>query len=437
MRPEWEKGFRGRLYAFGRGVVPLSWRRALRRRIAPERLLGIRKPAVDLPRHEFDLQKSRTGGPDILFLPVVAWTYRRQRPQQLAEALARQDKRVFYGALRGPGEPNEATPVAPGVLLLPIAGVRREDPADRRFQGKALETAFDSLARARQTYAMEQTALLVETPFWTPLARRLRERFGWKVVYDCLDEHAGFATNRPGLLPSAEEELAFAADLVVATSEVLLERLREKNPSARLLPNACDAELFATVPDPVAKGGSLTIGYVGALDDWFDADLLDELAGLRPDWRFEIVGGFEGLGAAWPTATNNVILYGERPHRELPGFRSRFDVEIIPFRRSALTDAVNPVKLYEAAAAGRPVVATPMRSLLPFTRQGLVRLAATAAEFAREIEAAAADGPATAARLRAFARENTWDHRASQLRSWVQELYPTDRLRSHESLFAW
>jgi len=378
---------------------------------------------VDLPRYDFDPKEARPGRADILFLPIVAWTYRRQRPQQLAEALARQGRRVFYGALQGPGEPNEATPVAPGVLLLPIAGVRREDPADRKFEGKALETAFDSLARARQDYAMYETALLVESPFWTPLALRLRERFGWKVVYDCLDEHAGFATNRPGLLASAEEELVLAADLVVATSEVLLERLQERKSSARLLPNACDEELFATVPDPVAKRGGLTVGYVGALDDWFDADLFQELTRLRPDWRFEIVGGFEGRGKAWPTAANNVILHGERPHRELPKFRSSFDVEIIPFRRSVLTDAVNSVKFYEAAAAGRPVVATPMRSLLPFARQELVRLAETATDFVREIQAAAAHGPATAARLRAFARENTWDRRASQLQSWVQELY--------------
>jgi hypothetical protein len=97
------------------------------------------------------------------------------------------------------------------------------------------------------------------------------------------------------------------------------------------------------------------------------------------------VGGLEDATLAAPRLPN-LVFHGERPHREMPGFRARFDVEIIPFRLSALTHATDPVKLYEAAAAGRMIVATPMESLEPFARRGVVRLAATAEEFARAIE---------------------------------------------------
>jgi GT2 family glycosyltransferase len=422
MKPEWEKGIRGRVYAFGRSLLPLHWRRAIRRRLAPERLLGIRKPAIDIPHFDFDPNKSRPGRPDVLFLPVIAWTYRRQRPQQLAEALARVHKRVFYGAIAGPGEPLEATAVAPGVTLLPIGGVRREDPSDRRLEGIALRAAFESVARARDDYGMYEAAVVVESPYWAPLARMLQATFGWKIVYDCLDLHAGFQTNRAVLLSAAEEDLVREADLVVATSEILVENLADRRPDVRLLPNACDYGLFAQVPDPQRRGARLTVGYVGAVDSWFDVDLFDRLAQSKPEWTFEIVGGLEG--GRRPASAKNVVLHGERPHAELPALRARFDVEIIPFRTSGLTDAVNPVKLYEAAAAGRPVVATPMRSLFSLANQGIARLATTPREFAREVEAAAAEGPATAARRRAFARENTWDQRATALESWIRELYP-------------
>lgn len=424
MRPEWEKGARGRLYAFGRRLIPLSLRRALRRRFAAEKLLGIRKPEVEIPRFAFDPNEAPPGRPDVLFLPVIAWSYRRQRPQQLAEALARRGRRVFYGAIRGPGEPEEPAGAAPGVLLLPIAGVRREDPADRRLEGRALEEAFGSLERARDTYGLFETVLIVQTPFWAPLARRLRKEFGWKVVYDCLDAHAGFSANRPGLLVEAEEDLAPRADLVVATSEVLRSRLSRWNTAARLLPNACDSALFDGVPDRIPGTEALTVGYVGAVDEWFDAELFERLSRLRPDWHFEVVGGREGGGEPFGEGLGNVSFRGERPHGELPALRARFDVEIIPFRLTELTHAVDPVKLYEAAAAGRPVVATPLEALEPFAKRGLVRLAASAEEFAAAIAESAAEGPAEAARRRAFARENTWDHRAAQLDGWMRGLYP-------------
>ena len=423
MRLEWEKGFRGRLYALGRRLVPLSLRRALRRRVATEKLLGIRKPEIEVPRFAFDPNEARPGRPDVLFLPVIAWSYRRQRPQQLAEALARRGRRVFYGAIRGPGEPEEPTGAAAGVLLLPIAGVRREDPADRRLEARALEEAFASLERARDEYGLFETVLIVQTPFWAPLARRLRERFGWRIVYDCLDAHSGFSANRPGLLAEAEEDLATAADLVVATSEILRARLSRWNAGARLLPNACDSHLFDGVPDRARGREPLTVGYVGAVDDWFDAELFERLAALRPEWRFEIVGGREGDRAPFGERLGNVSFRGERPHGELPELRARFDVEIIPFRLTELTHAVDPVKLYEAAAAGRPVVATPLDALAPFAKRGLVRLAASAEEFARAIADAAAERPEQAARRRDFARENTWDHRAADLDGWMRGLY--------------
>ena len=418
MKPDWETGLRGRLYALGRRAVPLAWRRALRRRVRPERLLGLRKPDTDLDWSPADPGAPRPGRADVLVLPVIAWSYRRQRPQQLAAALARRGRRVFYGSLAGSGEPDEPAAVAPGVTLLPIPGIRREDPADRRLDGRALAAAVAGIEAARSRFGPGETDVLVQSPYWAPLAEELRRRFGARVVYDCLDAHDGFPTNRPGMLESAESAIAAAADLVLATSEPLLRRMAAENPAARLLPNACEPEPFAGIPAPTPRPGALTVGYVGAVGDWFDFDLVGELARLRPGWTIEIVGGIESVGTALPRRPN-LVFRGERPYREMPEFHARFDAEIIPFRLSTLTHATDPVKLYEAAAAGRGVVATPMESLAPFAQWGLVRLAATADDFARELDAVAAAGEAQTLRLREFARENTWDARAETLDAWL------------------
>ncbi|MDQ5872586.1 MAG: glycosyltransferase, partial [Acidobacteriota bacterium] len=424
MKPDWEKGIRGRLYAFGRRVVPLSWRRAVRRRFAPEKLLGLRKPPADVPRFEFDPSEARPGRPDVVVLPVIAWSYRRQRPQHLSAALARSGRRVFYGSLEGEGEPGDPVGVARGVTLLPVAGVRREDPADRRLEGAALDRAADSLAKARDRFELHEVALLVQSPYWAPLAARLSDLFGWKVVYDCLDEHEAFPANRPGALKEAEEELVKAADLVLATSEPLLERLRRARPDALHLPNAADEEAFGAIPDPSPDPSRLIVGYAGAVDDWFDFDLLAAAARLRPNWRFEIVGGMEGRRSSPARFPENVVFAGERPYSEMPAVRAGFDVEIIPFRLNALTHATDPVKLYEALAAGRGVVATPMRALAPLANRDLVRFGSTPEELVRQVASAAAAGPAEIERRRAFARGNTWDARADELSRRLEEMWP-------------
>jgi glycosyltransferase involved in cell wall biosynthesis len=423
-KPAWESGLRGRVYALGRRLTPLALRRALRRRVRTESLLGIHKPPPEIAWGPLDPGSPRPGIEDVLVLPVVAWSYRRQRPQQLAEALARRGRRVFYGSVDGEGEPRVPVGAAPGVTLLPIEGVRREDLPSRRLSGRALEEALAGLTRAREHYSLDRVALLVQTPFWQPLAAAAREQFGWRVLYDCLDAHGEFTTNRRRVLAEAEQALAAGADIAVATSEILRRRMAKWNPSSRLLPNACDFRLFDDVPPRAASGTALTVGYTGAVDAWFDMRLLSRLARLRPEWRFEIVGGFEGRWWRRPRSRGNLVFHGERPHGEMPSFRARFDVEIIPFRLTALTHATDPVKLYEAAAAGRPVVATPMESLRPLARLGVVRLAATAEEFAREIAAAAAERAAAGARQRAFARANTWDVRAAALDSWIVNLPP-------------
>ena len=167
---------------------------------------------------------------------------------------------------------------------------------------------------------------------------------------------------------------------------------------------------------------------MGAVDEWFDSGLLNRLVALRPEWRFEIVGGFEG-GAAGLTPAPNLVLHGERPHAEVSGFLSRFDVEIIPFRLTPLTHATDPVKVYEAAAAGLPIVATPMESLQPLARQGVVRFASTPEDFAREI-AGAYDGDASP-------EERTWIRKHASVVLTNPEMLHYGLLpRAHRGVFA-
>ena len=241
-----------------------------------------------------------------------------------------------------------------------------------------------------------------------------------RAVYRMCDDTAAFP-DTPRSFQAIEREVLARADLVLATARALEERARVAEARRVLyLPNACEPERFAGVvrPDPglAALGRPLAI-YAGALDHWFDRELLAETARLRPDWRFALVGperGAPGPLAALP----NVHRLGPRRYEELPACFAAADAGIVPFRLTRMTHAIHPIKVYEYLAAGLPVVATAMAETAAM--QAPVSLVADAAAFAAALESAraAAGGPesaaARAARV-AWAGRHTWDERFERL----------------------
>ena len=316
--------------------------------------------------------------PDVVCLSIIDWDFRFQRPQQLLSQFADAGQRVLY-VRRGKGA---VVARRENVWEVPASDVR---PAP---------------------------LVIVQHPSWWPLAKQL----GGTIVYDCMDEHAGFSTE---VAAGHEEALLRGADLVVVSSARLEEKARRVAKNVLLLRNACDYEHFASTPR--AGGPRPVIGYYGAISDWFDVDLVAALAARRSDWDILLIGATYGADVRPLTALPNVILPGEQAYASLPGWLGVIDVCIIPFVRNALTEATNPVKVYEMLAAGKPVVSVAIPEVTALAP--LVRVAAGVGEFEREIEAALReDTDEQVAARRAFAREQTWAHRYAALRAALKRL---------------
>src|SRR5207245_1179743 len=58
------------------------------------------------------------------------------------------------------------------------------------------------------------------------------------------------------------------------------------------------------------------------------------------------------------TATGRVHLVGAVPYMQLPAYMRAMDVCIMPHRMTAFTESLNPIKLWEYLAAGKPIVST-------------------------------------------------------------------------------
>ncbi len=358
---------------------------------------------------------------DVICFPIIDWDFRFQRPQQLMKRYAEAGHRVFYIAqkFRDDGPPYEIAEKMPNLFEVSLRGPQKNVYRDRLDEAAAdaLHGALDALRRDRSISA---SVSVVQLPFWAPVARRLCRERAWPLVYDLMDHHAGFSTNEPAMLDE-ERALLESADLVLASSAFLEAAARRHTDRVIRLPNACDYAHFSSArPAPHARP---VVGYYGAISDWFDGELVEKLARRRPDWDFVLVGSTWGAELGGLPDLPNVSLEGEKPYGEIPGWLSRFDVSMIPFKRTPLTEATNPVKAYEIFAAGKPLVCVPLPELEAMSP--LARLASTAEEFETEIEAALGDrGPAAAERRRAFARENTWEKRFEVMSATVSRLFP-------------
>jgi GT2 family glycosyltransferase len=355
--------------------------------------------------------------PDVFVWGVIDWHFRYQRPQHIASALARKGHRVFYVSN------NFIDSREPGVAVEPLNTQGRLFQVRLHVAGApaiyfhqpdrhALEAISASLAELLDWTQSRRCISLVQHPYW-----RQPSRMPPNVVqvYDCMDHHAGF-DNTGDQVIAAETALIADADLVVVSSQWLHDELSGKARNIQMVRNAADYAFFSRAPERVRGDarGRRVVGYYGAIAEWFDIALVRAVAQALPQTLIRLVGNDTAGAQAALADLGNVELTGEVPYTDLPQWLYGFDVCLLPFRVTPLTEATNPVKVYEYLSAGKPVVSVDLPELRQFG--GQVSVAGDPAAFIAAVSAAL-DHPGDAQTVEArrrFAAEQTWDHRAQQ-----------------------
>jgi glycosyltransferase involved in cell wall biosynthesis len=366
-------------------------------------------------------------GADVLFLPMVDWHTRIQRPQHLAHALAARGRRVFY---LNPNLGREFPyPVCIGdrLAVCRIAdriwelhtGLPREPVFHHRLlTHRESRYVASSIAGVLKGFDCRRLLIVCQFPLWTETAQLLRRQFPSVFVYDCHDLLSGFARISPEIL-DAERRLFDQADFSVFTARTLIEQLRDRHPSLSetsvVIRNGVDVRHF----QPVAGGRSRVVGYAGSLDDWFDVECVRQSALDHPSVQFVFLGRIESGKVRRLEPLANVRFYGEVPYQQLPAYMAEFDAALIPFLITPLTMATNPIKLYEYFACGLPVVSTPLPEVERFGQ--LVYIARTAKDFSAQVGRALAERDADLRQARRdVASRESWQARADQLLDAVE-----------------
>lgn len=220
----------------------------------------------------------------------------------------------------------------------------------------------------------------------------------------------------------AYQRIADRGHAVAAVSQEIIDRIAPKGPHA-VVPNGIEPaewlgsepsapDWFARIPGPRAV-------YVGTLDSRLDIDGLRTLATARPDLHIVLIGPApDPKYIAGIRALANVHIRGEVGRAEVVAVLRNAELTLLAHRRTPLTEAMSPLKVYEYLAAGRPVLAT---DLLPVHGLGdRVHLATTVADFTDLVDGVLASGIQPEAQRRAFVAENAWPSRHRKILSLLK-----------------
>jgi len=363
---------------------------------------------------------------DVFVFSVIDWHFRIQRPQHLARSFANTGRRVFFFSNHfvDESEPGyQIEQLDPSLALYQIRLHVQGAPAIYFAPPTSAANSMlqASIAKLILDFGAISTISLVQHAYWYPLARRLSNTYR---IYDCMDHHEGFG-NVPEKLIEIERYMLKRADLVVVTSSWLETFARDHNSSVALIRNAGEYEHFADRPrevyvDPQCRR---IIGYYGAIAEWFDLDLIRAVALRNTDCLILLVGNDTVDAGTVLGDLPNVAFTGEVPYARLPFYLHAFDVCLLPFKVIPLTLATNPVKIYEYLAAGKPVVSVDLPEIGQFG--DLVWRAQSTDEFVQKAALAMeprSASPAMESARKAFAAEQTWDHRIAELDDALNDL---------------
>ncbi|WP_395623260.1 glycosyltransferase family 1 protein [Sphingomonas daechungensis] len=314
---------------------------------------------------EADYSAPDPSRPTLLCFSHLRWDFVFQRPQHIMSRFALEMTVIFWE------EPIEVAKRETAYLR-----VRQADdfPAVRIAtphipEGLSEEQREQTLRRLLDAHVSVCARPLVTwyyTPMMLPFSRHLDAT---ATIYDCMDELSKFRF-APERLLDLEQELIDQADLVFTGGASLYEAKKSRHHSVHCFPSSVDRPHFAKARRELEQPADQVelkhprLGFYGVIDERFDIDLLREMADMRPDWSFVMVGPVVKIGEDELPRAANIHYLGGKTYEQLPVYLSGWDVALMPFAMNESTQFISPTKTPEYLAGGKPVVSTPVRDVV-------------------------------------------------------------------------
>lgn len=268
---------------------------------------------------------------------------------------------------------------------------------------------------------------------WHPRFADLLGEFGESfVIYHKYDHYAGYfgGSNAPD---PGEQRLLREADLVMATSQGLVDLHKDQRPDIQLVPNGVDFELFAgTLNDDVSVPAELEsipgprIGYLGVINEKVDFKLLITLCQSHPEWSIVLVGPVKVIRPEFLPdlevlkKQKNCYFLGRKEGREVPAYIKGMDVCMMCYLVNDWTYYGYPLKMHEYLACGKPTLSADLPAVREFA--DVVVIPKDHVGWRQAIEQMLVEGnnPDKIQQRLAVAQANSWAERVAQMISLVK-----------------
>lgn len=358
----------------------------------------------------------------LLALGHLRWDFVFQRPQHLLTRAARDGLRVIY----------VEEPVWGGTIfgqrVFDREGVTVVQPLVPDWTEH--EAANAHAGRLVTTHAGKGPVWLW---FYTPMALPLADDLvPTRIIFDKMDELSAFAFAAPELV-EREAALMARADVVFTGGASMFEAAAGCHTNLHCFPSSIDTAHFGrargrALVDPIDQAALRRprIGFFGVIDERFDTALLAQVAALRPDWQFIMLGPIAKIDSATLPQAANVHWLGPKSYADLPAYLAHWGAGWMPFAINDATRFISPTKTPEFLAAGLPVVSTPIRDVIrPYGEAGLVQIAATADTTVSALERTLqGSAPGWQARVDARLAAGSWDQTWARMRTLIEAAAP-------------
>ncbi|HEX5273013.1 MAG TPA: hypothetical protein VFW33_21095, partial [Gemmataceae bacterium] len=258
---------------------------------------------------------------------------------------------------------------------------------DRRLNRRLLLRALTPLVTALPQPPVAVTTLPIVADLMGPLPVR-------RWVYYCVDDFSQWPGLDQRTLGALEEIVVRRADVLIAVSETLRARLRAMGRESHLLTHGIDADFWSgsgkpLAPETLAGLERPLVVFWGVIDRRMDSDFVRRLAGDLERGTVLLVGPAADPDPAL-LALPRVVRRPPSPFAQLPALAREAAVLVMPYADLPVTQAIQPLKLKEYLATGRPVVGRRLPATEPWG--DCLDLADTPEQFSAAVRRRLADG---------------------------------------------